>query len=89
MTRAARACWLLSKTTVVLQNKTPGEPGHLKLTLETAPSFDVIGFRLADKVGLTEGPIDLAFKIGVEYRGVRRLALKLTSLRATPAEEGR
>ena len=70
----------------VLQNKTPGEPGHLKLTLETAPSFDVIGFRFADKVGLTEGPIDLAFKIGVdEYRGVKRLALKLTSLRATPA----
>lgn len=70
----------------VLQNKTPGEPGHLKLTLESAPSFDVIGFRLADKVGLTEGPIDLAFKISIdEYRGVSRLALKLTQLRASPA----
>ena len=70
----------------VLQNKTPGEPGHLKLTLDSAPAFDVIGFRLADKVGLTEGPLDLAFKIGVdEFRGVRRLALKLTSLRTTPS----
>ncbi len=70
----------------VLQNKTPGEPGHLKLTLDSAPAFDVIGFRLADKVGLTEGPVDLAFKIAVdEFRGVRRLALKLTSLRTTPA----
>jgi single-stranded-DNA-specific exonuclease len=70
----------------VLQNKTPGEPGHLKLTLESAPAFDVIGFRLADKVGLTEGPIDLAFKISIdEYRGVSRLALKLTQLRASPA----
>ena len=70
----------------VLQNKTEGEPGHLKLTLESAPAFDVIGFRFADKVGLTEGPVDLAFKINIdEYRGVRRLALKLTSLRASPA----
>ena len=70
----------------MLQNKTEGEPGHLKLTLEAAPAFDVIGFRFADKVGLTEGPIDLAFKISIdEYRGVRRLSLKLTSLRASPA----
>ena len=58
----------------------------MKLTLESAPAFDVIGFRFADKVGLTEGPIDLAFKIAVdEYRGFRRLALKLTSLRASAA----
>ena len=70
----------------VLQNKTPGEPGHLKLTLESAPAFDVIGFRQGDRAALTEGPIDLAFKISVdEYRGVRRLSLKLTSLRASPA----
>lgn len=69
----------------VLGNKKPGEPGHLKLNLESAPHFDVIGFSMAGKVGLTEGPIDVAFKIGVdEYRGVRRLALKLTSLRASP-----
>ena len=70
----------------VLQNKKPGQPGHLKLTLESAPSFDVIGFSQADRVGLTEGPVDLAFKVAVdEFRGVRRLSLKLTSLRATPA----
>ena len=68
----------------VLQNKKPGLPGHLKLTLEASPAFDVIAFSLADKAVLTEGPIDLAFKIGVdEFRGVRRLALKVTQLRAS------
>jgi single-stranded-DNA-specific exonuclease len=68
----------------VLDNKTPGEPGHLKLSLEAAPKLDVIGFRLADKAPLTEGPIDLAFKVGVdEFRGVRRVALKVTALRAS------
>lgn len=67
----------------VLQNKNPDEPGHLKLTLESAPSFDVIGFRQAEKAPLTDKPVDLAFKISIdEYRGVKRLALKLTSLRA-------
>lgn len=67
----------------VLQNKTPGEPGHLKLTLEAAPAFDVIGFRQAEKAELTERPIDLAFKVDVdEFRGVRRLSLKLSALRA-------
>jgi single-stranded-DNA-specific exonuclease len=68
----------------VLDNKTPGEPGHLKLSLEAAPKLDVIGFRLADKAPLTEGPVDLAFKVGVdEFRGVRRVALKVTALRAS------
>lgn len=67
----------------VLQNKNPDEPGHLKLTLEAAPAFDVIGFRLAGNLGLTEGPMDLAFKVSIdEFRGVRRLALKLTAMRA-------
>lgn len=70
----------------VLQNKKPGLPGHLKLTLEASPAFDVIAFSLADKAGLTEGPIDLAFKIAVdEFRGVRRLSLKVSQLRASPA----
>ncbi|MEW6435292.1 MAG: single-stranded-DNA-specific exonuclease RecJ [Myxococcota bacterium] len=69
----------------VLDSKTPGEPGHLKLTVEAAPKLDVIGFRLADKAPLTEGPVDLAFKVGVdEFRGVKRVALKLTALRASP-----
>ncbi len=67
----------------VLQNKTPGEPGHLKLTLEAAPAFDVIGFRQAERAELTAKPVDLAFKVGVdEFRGVKRLSLKLTSLRS-------
>jgi single-stranded-DNA-specific exonuclease len=69
----------------VLQNKTPGEPGHLKLTLESAPAFDVIGFRQADRMALTEGLMDLAFKVSIdEFRGVRRLSLKLSSLRSSP-----
>ncbi len=67
----------------VLGNKLPGEPGHLKLTLASAPAFDVIGFRQAEKAALTDAPVDLAFKVDVdEFRGVRRLALKLQSLRA-------
>lgn len=67
----------------VLQNKTAGEPGHLKLTLEGAPMFDIIGFRQAEKAELTNKPIDLAFKVDVdEFRGVRRLSLKLSALRS-------
>jgi single-stranded-DNA-specific exonuclease len=70
----------------VLQNKTPGEPGHLKLAIESSPQFDVIGFRQGDKVGLTDGPVDLAFKLSIdEFRGQKRLSLKLTSLRSSRA----
>jgi len=51
----------------------------------STPSFDVIGFRQAEKAELTDKPIDLAFKIDVdEFRGVRRLSLKVQSLRSTP-----
>jgi single-stranded-DNA-specific exonuclease len=67
----------------VLEAKVPGEKGHLKLTLERAPLVDCIGFRLAEKAPLTEGPVDLAFQLGVEeFRGVRRVGLKLKDLRA-------
>lgn len=67
----------------VLDNKIAGEPGHLKLTLKSAPSFDVIGFRQAEKAALTDKPVDLAFKVDVdEFRGVKRLSLKLQSLRS-------
>ncbi len=67
----------------ILSNKTPGETGHLKLSLEGAPALDVIGFRLADKVHLTEGPVDLAFQAAMdEFRGVRRVSLKVKALRA-------
>lgn len=69
-----------------LENKTVGEPGHLKLRLSMAPALDVIAFRQADKAPLTQGPIDLAFKVGLdEFRGVTRVALKVTALRASAA----
>jgi single-stranded-DNA-specific exonuclease len=68
----------------ILQNKNPDEPNHLKLSLAGAPTFDVIGFKMGDKEPLTENPVDLAFKLSVdEFRGVKRLSLKLTSMRAT------
>lgn len=68
----------------VLDNKIAGEPGHLKLALESAPQFDVIGFRQAPLLPLTEGPVDLAFKLSVdEYRGIKRVGLKLTALRSS------
>jgi single-stranded-DNA-specific exonuclease len=67
----------------VLANKTAGEPGHLKLSLEAAPRLDVIGFRFADRLALTDGPVDLAFQAGIdEFRGVRRVSLKLKALRS-------
>ncbi len=68
----------------VLQNKTVGEPGHLKLSLETAPMLDIIGFRFAEKAQLTEGPVDLAFQISIDvFRGVSRLSLKLKDVRVS------
>jgi single-stranded-DNA-specific exonuclease len=68
----------------VLENKKPGEPGHLKLTLESARYFDIIGFSMAGKVELTQKPVDIAFKAGIEeYMGIPRLKLKLTQLRAS------
>jgi single-stranded-DNA-specific exonuclease len=67
----------------VLVNKQEGEVGHLKLSLEAAPQLDVIGFRLADRLPLTEGPVDLAYQISVdEFRGISRVQLKLKDLRA-------
>jgi single-stranded-DNA-specific exonuclease len=71
----------------VLANKTPHEPGHLKLTLPSAPAVDVIGFRLAEFEPLTAAPVDLAFAAGIdEFRGVRRVSLKLKDLRAAASE---
>ena len=72
----------------LLPNKTMGEPDHLKLSLEAAPKFDVIGFRFGEKAVLTEGPIDLAFQVSVEvFRGVSRLSLKLKDLRGCDASK--
>jgi single-stranded-DNA-specific exonuclease len=68
----------------VLQNKNPEEPNHLKLTLQSTPLFDVIGFKMGPQEALTTGPVDLAFKLSVdEFRGVKRMSLKLTSLRSS------
>ncbi|MBL9039023.1 MAG: single-stranded-DNA-specific exonuclease RecJ [Archangium sp.] len=70
----------------VLQHKTPGEVGHLKLTLDAAPQLDVIGFGFADRAELTDGPIDLAFQASLdEFRGVARVSLKLKALRTSAA----
>ncbi len=67
----------------VLDNKTKGEPGHLKLTLAQAPNVDVIGFRLAELAPLTAEAVDLAVQVSVdEFRGVRRVSAKLKDLRA-------
>jgi single-stranded-DNA-specific exonuclease len=55
---------------------------HLKLQLEVAPFLDIIGFQLASRIGLTEGPIDLAFKASIdEWNGSKRVSLKLKDLR--------
>jgi single-stranded-DNA-specific exonuclease len=67
----------------VVQAKKEGLLSHLKLKLEAAPSLDVIGFQLASRIGLTEGPIDLAFKAAIdEWNGSKRVSLKLKDLRA-------
>lgn len=66
----------------VVQAKKEGMQSHLKLQLEAAPLIDVIGFQLAGRIGLTEGPIDLAFKASVdEWNGNKRVSLKLKDLR--------
>ncbi len=69
----------------VLENKQPGLPGHLKLSLEAAPQLDCIGFGFAELAPLTEAPVDLAFQVAVdEYLGHQRVGLKLKALQATP-----
>ena len=47
-----------------------------------APAVDAIGFGMADRLALTEGPVDLAFQASFDtFRGQRRLSLKLKDLR--------
>lgn len=68
----------------VLAPKGGSGEGHLKLSLEAAPSLDVIGFRMAGQVALTEGPIDIAYQASFDtFRGVRRVSLKLKDLKAS------
>jgi len=66
----------------VLASKSGGGAGHLKLALVDAPAVDAIGFGMADRLALTEGPVDLAFQASFDtFRGQRRLSLKLKDLR--------
>ncbi|WP_240475410.1 single-stranded-DNA-specific exonuclease RecJ [Vulgatibacter incomptus] len=59
-------------------------PGHLKLTLDAAPTADAIGFGMGDRLGELSGPVDLAFTLGFnEFRGERRVQLGLRDLRPT------
>jgi single-stranded-DNA-specific exonuclease len=72
----------LSARTRVLASKRGGA-GHLKLSLPDSPRIDAIGFGMAERAGEAEGRVDLAFQATVdEYRGQRRVALKLKDLRA-------
>lgn len=67
----------------LLASKKNGEPGHLKLKLQGFSHLDVIGFGMAEKIGLTEGPVDLAYQVGFDdWGGSRRLTLKLKDLRS-------
>jgi single-stranded-DNA-specific exonuclease len=67
----------------VLQAKVEGAESHLKLQLRTASGpFDAIGFGLAKSAPLCAGPIDAAFYLELdEWRGERRLQLRLRALR--------
>jgi single-stranded-DNA-specific exonuclease len=67
----------------VLENKQPGLPGHLKLSLEVAPQLDCIGFGFAPLASVTEAPVDLAYQVSVdEFMGTQRVGLKLKALKA-------
>ncbi|AEI68158.1 single-stranded-DNA-specific exonuclease RecJ [Corallococcus macrosporus] len=66
----------------VLQPKSGSGSGHLKLALMDAPELDAIGFNMADRATLVDGPVDLAFQAGFDtFRGQRKLSLRLKDLR--------
>ncbi|EAU67260.1 single-stranded-DNA-specific exonuclease RecJ [Stigmatella aurantiaca DW4/3-1] len=66
----------------VLPPKTGHGHAHLKLALVDAPGVDAIGFGMADRLSLVEGPVDLAFQVGMDtFRGQRRVSLRLKDLR--------
>jgi single-stranded-DNA-specific exonuclease len=68
----------------VVKSKREGGSNHLKLSLESAPLVDAIGFGMADKLTLTEGPIDIAYQMGLdEWNGRTRVSLKLKDLRGS------
>jgi single-stranded-DNA-specific exonuclease len=67
----------------VLTPKTGYGSAHLKLALVDAPEVDAIGFGMADRLPIVEGPVDLAFQVGVDtFRGQRRVSLRLKDLRS-------
>ncbi len=67
----------------VLPPKTGYGSAHLKLALVDVPQVDAIGFGMADRLALVEGPVDLAFQVGMDtFRGQRRVSLRLKDLRA-------
>ncbi|MDY7229383.1 single-stranded-DNA-specific exonuclease RecJ [Hyalangium rubrum] len=66
----------------VLTPKTGYGSAHLKLALVDAPEVDAIGFGMGDRLSLVEGPVDLAFQVGMDtFRGQRRVSLRLKDLR--------
>jgi len=72
----------LSARARVLEAKRGGA-GHLKLVLTEAPRLDAIGFGMAERASETRGRVDLTFQATVdEFRGQRRVALRLKDLRA-------
>lgn len=79
---ATRRC---SATPRVVTSK-KGGVDHLKLRFEHAWKLDAIGFQMADRLSLTEGPMDLAYQVSLdEWNGERRVQLKLKDLRAAAA----
>jgi single-stranded-DNA-specific exonuclease len=68
----------------VILSKRPGQDGHLKLAMEGAPEVDAIGFGMASRKTLLEGPVDLAFHLAWdEWNGRRRLQLRLKDVNAS------
>lgn len=67
----------------VLADKSGEGRDHLKLALEGWPRLDAIGFGMGARMALLEGPLDVAYQVSLdEFRGVRRLSLKLKDLRS-------
>ena len=63
-----------------------GGPDHLKLRFGEALRVDAIGFGMADRIGVTEHEVDLAYQAHLdEWNGERRVSLKLKDLRAAAA----
>ncbi|HYV47505.1 MAG TPA: single-stranded-DNA-specific exonuclease RecJ [Myxococcaceae bacterium] len=63
-----------------------GGPDHLKLRFDAALRLDAIGFGMADRIGVVERPVDLAYQAHLdEWNGERRVSLKLKDLRAAAA----